>query len=99
MPGLPAGFAEDELGCALVAHVERPTAGSGPDFYIRRWQEPLAIDGQIRRSDLERYGRTIRSFVQVDLKIGTFEDRDVGQQGGAKAQPRAIGPPTTRGLL
>ena len=85
MPGLPA-------------HVERPTAGFGPDFYIRRWQEPLAIDGQIRRSDLERYDRTIQSGVPVDLRIGTFEDRDVGQQGGAKAQPRALGP-STRGLL
>ena len=99
VPRLPAGFAEDEPGCAPAAHLERPTAEFGPDFSICRRQEALTIGGQIRRIDLELYSRATQSIVLVDLKIGTFEDRDVGQHGGAKAQPRAIGPSTTRGLL
>ena len=79
VPGLPAGFAEDELERALVANFERLVAEFGPDFYIRRRQQPLTIDGQIHRIDLELYSRAIPCIVLVDLKIGTFEDRDVGQ--------------------
>lgn len=51
----------------------------GPDFYIRRRQQPLTIDGQLHRSDLELYCRAIPCIVLVDFKVGVFEDHDVGQ--------------------
>jgi hypothetical protein len=51
----------------------------GPDFYIRRRQQPVTIDGQLHRIDLELYCRAIPCIVLVDLKVGVFADRDVGQ--------------------
>jgi predicted nuclease of restriction endonuclease-like (RecB) superfamily len=79
VPGLPAGFAEADLERALLANFERLVAELGPDFYLRRRQQPLTIDGQLHRVDLELYCRGIPTIVLVDLKIGAFEDRDVGQ--------------------
>jgi predicted nuclease of restriction endonuclease-like (RecB) superfamily len=79
VPGLPAAFTEEELERALFTHFERLVAELGPDFYIRRRQQPLTIDGQLHRIDLELYCRAIPCIVLVDLKIGPFEDRDVGQ--------------------
>jgi predicted nuclease of restriction endonuclease-like (RecB) superfamily len=79
VPGLPAGFAEEDLERALFANFERLVAELGPDFYIRRRQQPLTVDGQLHRIDLELYCRAIPCIVLVDLKVGPFEDRDVGQ--------------------
>ena len=79
VPGLPAAFTEEELERALFTHFERLVAELGRDFYIRRRQQPLTIDGQLHRIDLELYCRAIPCIVLVDLKIGLFEDRDVGQ--------------------
>ncbi len=79
VPGLPAGFDEEDLERALLANFERFVAELGPDFYIRRRQQPLTIDGQLHRVDLELYCRAIPAIVVVDLKAGIFEDRDVGQ--------------------
>ena len=79
VPGLPAGFAEEDLERALFANFERLVAELGPDFYIRRRQQPLIIDGQAHRIDLELYCRAIPCIVLTDLKLGPFADRDVGQ--------------------
>ena len=79
VPGLPAPFDEEDLERALLANFERLVAELGPDFYIRRRQQPLTIDGQIHHIDLELYCRAIPCIVIVDLKLGPFEDRDVGQ--------------------
>lgn len=79
VPGLPAPFDEEDLERTLLANFERLVAELGPDFYIRRRQQPLTIDGQIHRIDLELYCRAIPCIVIVDLKLGPFEDRDVGQ--------------------
>jgi len=79
VPGLPAAFSEDDLERALLSHFERFVAELGPDFYIRRRQQPLTIDGQVHRIDLELYCRAIPTVVICDLKLGSFDDRDVGQ--------------------
>ena len=79
VPGLPAGFAEADLERVLLVNFEQLVAELGPDFYLRRRQQPLTIDGQLHRVDLELYCRGIPTIVLVDLKIGAFEDRDVGQ--------------------
>jgi len=79
VPGLPAGFSEEALERALLANFERFVAELGPDFYIRRRQQPLTIDGQAHRIDLELYCRAIPAVVICDLKLGPFDDRDVGQ--------------------
>jgi len=79
VPGLPAAFSEDALERALLSHFERFVAELGPDFYIRRRQQPLTIDGQVHRIDLELYCRAIPAVVICDLKLGPFDDRDVGQ--------------------
>ena len=79
VPGLPAAFSEDDLERALLVHFERFVAELGPDFYIRRRQQPLTIDGQVHRIDLELYCRAIPALVVCDLKLGPFDDRDVGQ--------------------
>ena len=79
VPGLPASFSEDVLERALLAHFEQFVAELGPDFYIRRRQQPLTIDGQVHRIDLDLYCRAIPAVVICDLKLGPFDDRDVGQ--------------------
>jgi len=79
VPGLPVMFSEDDLERALLSHFERFMAELGPDFYIRRRQQPLTIDGQVHRIDLELYCRAIPTVVVCDLKLGPFDDRDVGQ--------------------
>jgi len=79
VPGLPAGFAEADLERALLGNFERVVAELGPDFYLRRRQQPLTIDSQLHHVDLELYCRSIPTIVLVDLKIGAFADRDVGQ--------------------
>ncbi len=79
VPGLPAAFSEDDLERALLSHFERFVAELGPDFYIRRRQQPLTIDGQVHRIDLDLYCRAIPAVVICDLKLGPFDDRDVGQ--------------------
>lgn len=79
VPGLPSGFVEEELERALFAYFERLITEFGPDFYIRRRQQPLTIDGQLHRINLELYCRAIPCIVLVDLKVGPFEDRDAGQ--------------------
>jgi predicted nuclease of restriction endonuclease-like (RecB) superfamily len=79
VPGLPASFSEEDLERALLGQFERFVAELGPDFYIRRRQQPLTIDGQLHRVDLELYCRAIPTIVVVDLKAGPFEDRDAGQ--------------------
>jgi len=79
VPGLPADFSEDDLERALLANFEHFVAELGPDFYIRRRQQPLTIDGQVHRIDVELYCRAIPAVVVCDLKLGPFDDRDVGQ--------------------
>jgi hypothetical protein len=77
--GLPAGFSEAQLEAALRADFERFLGELGPDFYLRRTQQPLVIDGRYHAVDLELYCRAIPCIVLVDLKVGPFEDRYVGQ--------------------
>jgi predicted nuclease of restriction endonuclease-like (RecB) superfamily len=79
VPGLPAGYDEAQLERALLANFERFVAELGPDFYIRRRQQPLTIDGQVHRIDVELYCRAIPAIVICDLKLDAFQDRDVGQ--------------------
>ena len=50
VPGLPGGFAEEELERALFANFERLVTEFGPDFYIRRRQQPLTIAADPRSS-------------------------------------------------
>ncbi len=79
VPGLPAAFSEDDLERGLLANFEHFVTELGPDFYIRRRQQPLTIDGQVHRIDVELYCRAIPAVVVCDLKRGPFDDRDVGQ--------------------
>lgn len=79
LPGLPVGFSEAQLEAALRADFERFLGELGPDFYLRGTQQPLVIDGQYHAVDLELYHRGIPCIVLVDLKVGPFEDRYVGQ--------------------
>lgn len=79
LPGLPADFSEAQLERALRADFERFLAELGPDFYLRGTQQQLVIDGSYHAVDLELYHRGIPCIVLVDLKVGAFEDRYVGQ--------------------
>ncbi len=79
LPGLPADFSEAQLEATLRANFETFLAELGPDFYLRRTQQQLVIDGQYHAVDLELYNRAIPCIVLVDLKVGPFEDRYIGQ--------------------
>ncbi|MDP9411619.1 MAG: PDDEXK nuclease domain-containing protein [Actinomycetota bacterium] len=79
LPGLPSGFSEAQLEAALRSNFEGFLHELGPDFYLRRTQQPMVIDGRYHRVDLELYHRGIPCIVLVDLKVGPFEDRYVGQ--------------------
>jgi predicted nuclease of restriction endonuclease-like (RecB) superfamily len=79
LPGLPADFSEAQLEAALRADFARFLGELGPDFYLRGTQQQLVIDGQYHAVDLELYHRGIPCIVLVDLKVGPFEDRFVGQ--------------------
>jgi len=79
LPGLPADFSEAQLERALRADFERFLAELGPDFYLRGTQQQLIIDGSYHAVDLELYHRGIPCIVLVDLKVGAFEDRYIGQ--------------------
>ena len=79
LPGLPADFSEAQLEAALRADFERFPGELGPGFYPRGTQRQLVIDGQYHAVDLELYCRAIPCIVPVDLKVGPFEDRYVGQ--------------------
>lgn len=79
LPGLPSGFSEAQLESALRSNFERFLHELGTDFYVRRTQQAMIIDGRYHRVDLELYHRGIPCIVLVDLKVGSFEDRYVGQ--------------------
>ncbi len=79
LPGLPSGFSEAELEAALRRSFERFLDELGPDFYVRRTQQRMVIDGRYHQVDLELYHRGIPCIVLVDLKVGEFDDRYVGQ--------------------
>lgn len=79
LPGLPSGFSEAVLEAALRRNFERFLDELGPDFYVRRTQQRMVVDGRYHRVDLELYHRGIPCMVLVDLKVGEFEDRYVGQ--------------------
>ena len=79
LPGLPSGFSEAGLEAALRRNFERFLDELGPDFYVRSTQQRMVIDGRYHQVDLELYHRGIPCIVLVDLKVGEFEDRYVGQ--------------------
>ncbi len=79
LPGLPSGFSEAQLEAELRSNFERFLHELGTDFYVRRTQQPIVIDGRYHRVDLELYHRGIPCIVLVDLKVGPFDDRYVGQ--------------------
>ncbi len=79
LPGLPSDFSEAQLERALRADFERFLSELGPDFYLRGTQQQLVIDGSYHAVDLELYHRGIPCIVLVDLKVGAFEDRYIGQ--------------------
>ena len=70
---------EKDLENKILDNFEKFLHELGEDFSILGRQVPLKIDGETHFIDLVLYHRGIPCMVLVDLKIGKFDSRDIGQ--------------------
>ena len=70
---------ENELEEKILANLITFLRELGEDFCIRGSQMPLKIDQETHHVDLVLYHCGIPRKILVDLKVGKFSSRDVGQ--------------------
>ncbi len=70
---------EKELETHIVNNIIEFLQEIGDDFSISGRQVPIKIDGKTHYIDLVLYHRGIPCNILVDLKIGEFNSRDIGQ--------------------
>jgi hypothetical protein len=79
--GLPEGthHLESELEQALIDKLREFLLELGKGFAFMARQRRITLGGQHFFVDLVFYNRLTRSFVLVDLKVGTLTHQDLGQ--------------------
>jgi predicted nuclease of restriction endonuclease-like (RecB) superfamily len=79
--GLPQSerYLESDLEQALIDKLREFLLELGKGFAFMARQQRITIDGQHYWIDLVFYNRLTRSFVLIDLKIGTLTHQDLGQ--------------------
>jgi predicted nuclease of restriction endonuclease-like (RecB) superfamily len=79
--GLPQceRFLESDLEQALIDKLREFLLELGKGFAFMARQQRITIDGQHYWIDLVFYNRLTRSFVLIDLKVGTLTHQDLGQ--------------------
>lgn len=70
---------EKELEEKIVKNIESFQRELGGDFSFLARQMPILIDGKKHFIDLVFFNRSIPCIILVDLKIGKFDSRDIGQ--------------------
>jgi len=77
--GLKDEYSESDLEKALIDHLEDFLLELGTGFCFVARQKRITIDNEHYFMDLVFYHRALRCLVIIDLKIGKFDHRDVGQ--------------------
>jgi predicted nuclease of restriction endonuclease-like (RecB) superfamily len=79
--GLPqhGGYLETDLEQALIGKLGEFLLELGKGFAFMARQQRITLDGQHYWIDLVFYNRLTRSFVLIDLKIGSLTHQDLGQ--------------------
>ncbi len=79
--GLPQSqrYLESDLEQALIDKLREFLLELGKGFAFMARQQRITLDGQHYWIDLVFYNRLTRSFVLVDLKVGTLTHQDLGQ--------------------
>jgi predicted nuclease of restriction endonuclease-like (RecB) superfamily len=77
--GLDELHKEKELEDKIILHLEKVLFEFGEDFAILGRQVPIKIDNETHHIDLVLYHCGIPCKILVDLKVGKFSSRDVGQ--------------------
>jgi predicted nuclease of restriction endonuclease-like (RecB) superfamily len=77
--GLKDLVAEKDLEDAIAAEIEVALRAFGTGFAFIARQFRFRLDGKTFAIDLLFYNRRLRSLVAVDLKLGEFDARDMGQ--------------------
>ncbi len=79
--GLPVqhSYSESELEQKLIDKLEHFLLELGKGFTFVARQKRITIDEQHFAVDLVFYNRLLKSFVIIDLKIGTLKHQDIGQ--------------------
>lgn len=70
---------EKELENKIVSNVGSFLKELGSDFMFLEQQMPILIDGEKHFVDLVFFNRSIPCIILVDLKVGKFDSRDIGQ--------------------
>ena len=78
--GIPQheGFLESDLEQALIDKLREFLLELGKGFAFMARQQRITIDGQHFWIDLVFFNRLTRSFVLLDLKVGTLTHQDLG---------------------
>jgi predicted nuclease of restriction endonuclease-like (RecB) superfamily len=79
--GLPQGerYLESDLEQALIDKLREFLLELGKGFAFMARQQRITLDGQHYWIDLVFYNRLTRSFVLIDLKVGSLTHQDLGQ--------------------
>ncbi len=79
--GLPQSerYLESDLEHALIDKLREFLLELGKGFAFMARQQRITLDGQHYWIDLVFYNRLTRSFVLIDLKVGTLAHQDLGQ--------------------
>ena len=79
--GLPQSerYLESDLEQALIDKLREFLLELGKGFAFMARQQRITLDGQHFWIDLVFYNRLTRSFVLIDLKVGTLTHQDLGQ--------------------
>jgi predicted nuclease of restriction endonuclease-like (RecB) superfamily len=72
-------FRESELEQALIDKLRQFLLELGKGFAFMARQQRITLDGQHFFIDLVFYNRLTRSFVLLDIKVGTLTHQDLGQ--------------------
>lgn len=77
--GLRDLAAERDLEAAILAELEAFLRELGAGFAFVRRQYTFVLDGDTFAIDLLCYNRRLKCLVAIDLKLGAFDARDLGQ--------------------
>jgi predicted nuclease of restriction endonuclease-like (RecB) superfamily len=79
--GLPQDqrYLETDIEQALIEKLREFLLELGKGFAFMARQQRITLDGQHYWIDLVFYNRLTRSFVLIDLKVGTLTHQDLGQ--------------------
>jgi len=97
--GLPQSerYLESDLEQALIDKLREFLLELGKGFAFMARQQRITLESQHYWTDLVFYNRLTRSFVLIDLKVGSLTHQDLGRKGEHRGEHRnmtpAEGPP------